>query len=314
MNDQQASVSQQGLDQQSQHYTSVSPGIFLPRSSRQNGRYIPVSHEIHSTSPPAHTTLCAQLFFHLRRFFPWHHASRPDSKKHRTLPTTNTTHISTQISPSATNFYRPYPSLTFRSPPHEGRTPGTTPPPNSQVTRWCVVSTLDGLAECVQSIVSAADEEAVLYVFFYPAACGDLLVVNLQCTVYIINLTLLGGRAGLDARGTFSMSQLEASIGTPIPSKSCDARRSPEIGILPSLRGVLESPAVSKVCFDTRSIVSALSWRVHGVVMRGVGDVQVMELAGRRSRSSGESDYARRAPVCEKKVGSMPRDLRTCLE
>lgn len=300
----------------------------LPWSSRQKG-HTPVSQTHFNLPPP---NLFSQTCCHLRRFFCFPSSRKPKStNQHHHRPPA--AHPSTSA--------RPFPSLLFRAVRDE-RTPGT--PPRTKV-RWCVVATLDGLAECVQAVVSTDDAE--LYVHLHhehssgpvptPARSRvDWLVVHLRGgtgssttagAVYIIDLPLLG-RAGLEARGMFSVAQLEASYRHAATTRtSADASTlferegtSLEVGRLPSFRGLLESPAISKVCFDALPVVSALG-REYGIAMRGVGDVRIMELAGRRSRSlsgsgSGwgelESQLGYRKRDAREKV--RPRDLRTCLE
>lgn len=185
-----------------------------------------------------------------------------------------------------TNDDRPYPSLVFRTASSE-RGPFA---PRSRL-RFCLVDTQDGVGELVQAVVSTDD--AVLYLDVVAAAVADaplLLVINLHPTdrVYIVDLGAGAGAGGgallLDAMHDLSTAQLGGGGGAG------------DLGplALPSLRGLLESPAAAKVVFDARAVAAALC----GVALRGVLDLQLAELAGRPA-------YSHRVRL---------RDLRACLE
>lgn len=123
--------------------------------------------------------------------------------------------------------------------------------------------------------------------------------------IYIADLQNLGPK-GLDLRHDFNPAQLQS---TTCLNTDPDPRRQSvlDIGRLPSLRGLLESPSISKVVFDSKATVSALS-TATGITLGGLQDIQVMELAGRPLPALlyfHRKDMARRVES---------RSLRCCLE
>ncbi|KAF3766588.1 hypothetical protein M406DRAFT_68908 [Cryphonectria parasitica EP155] len=184
---------------------------------------------------------------------------------------------------------RPYPSLLFHPVPFE-RTAFTTQPRK----RFCTVHTHDGLGEMIQSIVST--DHATLYLYMK----GGVLVIALDPAerIYMVDLQRLG-LTGLGVRQPFNTAQLQASSsGGPSDGGPLllDQDR------LPSLKGLLESPSIAKVMFDSRATVAALRdpW---GIALRGVQDIQLMELAGRPLLPPGR-------PFHRKLEGrAMPRNL-----
>lgn len=125
--------------------------------------------------------------------------------------------------------------------------------------------------------------------------------------IYIVDLQTLGAD-GLDARHDFNPAQLHATAAGL--AREPDHRRQQallDIGRLPSLRGLLESPSISKAVFNSTQTAPALSAAL-GITLRGLEDIQVVELVGRPLAAllySPCSDVGRR-------VGS--RSLRCCLE
>lgn len=179
------------------------------------------------------------------------------------------------------------------------------------------MDTADGLAEMIQSIVST--DEATLYLdvvqpFAYKKVEGQhpLIIILLHPNerVYVVDLST---GAGLDTRQDFALVQLEAVVGRDDLAR----RRSLEVGRLPSLRGILESPSVIKVVFDSGSVAAALSIH-YGVSLRGLTDLQLMELIGRPLDATALDP---RLAFHRKFVVARPhrravelRDLRACLE
>lgn len=150
--------------------------------------------------------------------------------------------------------------------------------------------------------------------------------------VYIVDLATLG-QVGLEARQNFSLEQLRAETSdTTSPGIGVDVdtrRHSLDVGRLPSLRDLLESPSIEKVMFDSRVVAAALGRKRRRSrreecgcvsVMRGVADIQLMELAGRRMEGAAGGweihDYRRRGGDGGGivKTVNKPRDLRGCLE
>lgn len=239
---------------------------------------------------------------------------------------TSTTHP--QI-PSA----RPFPCLLSRAFPGE-RTPWAQ---SCSRLRYSVIDSLDGLAEMIQSIVVGGgggdddDDDIALYIYLHHhlqrphQRLDDGLPPPLCLAVYphpgervfVVDLSALG-RAGLEARQGLSLEQLRAGAGV------ADAQQQRQRGLvgfdvsgrLPSLRGLLESPAVAKVAFDARGLAAGL-WERHGVAVRGVRDVQLMELAGRREQTEAAAAELGVGVTVASACGggrARPRDLRTCLE
>lgn len=169
----------------------------------------------------------------------------------------------------------------------------------------------------IQSIVST--DEAILYLDVvgpvankYAEGLDPLLIILLHPNerVYVIDL---GTGAGLDTRQDFALVQLEAIVGR----NDLARRRSLEVGRLPSLRGVLESPSVTKVVFDLGSVVAGLSSR-YGVSLRGATDLQLMELIGRPLGTIALDPrlaFHRKFSVTRPHRRTVePRNLRVCLE
>lgn len=142
-------------------------------------------------------------------------------------------------------------------------------------------------------------------------------------SVYILDLRVIGGGRGLDTRQDFALVQLEANLGR----NDLARRKSLEVGMLPSLRGVLESPSVAKVVFNSTRVAAALK-KEYGVSLRGVTDLQLMEQTGRQP-SAAAAAAALMDPrlAFHRKFTVTPttcptsrhdkqelRDLRTCLE
>lgn len=139
--------------------------------------------------------------------------------------------------------------------------------------------------------------------------------------VYILNLHDIGGGRGLDTRQDFALVQLEANLGR----NDLARRKSLEVGMLPSLRGVLESPSVAKVVFNSTRVAAALK-KEYGVSLRGVTDLQVMEQTGRQPCAAAvvlmepKLAFHRKFTVTPttrstSRHGKQElRDLRTCLE
>lgn len=234
---------------------------------------------------------------------------------------------------------RPFPTLIFHAILDE-RSEGAT---YLSKMRWCTVDTPDGLAEMIQTIVSAPDSNdgrgdkktTTLYLAFHQ----DLLAIHLYPTdkIFIVDLPSLGDTAALDLRAPFNPAQLLHATTATTPEKSTttaatgsqpdptkddikaiDARNGVqrnsvlEIGALPSLRGLLESPTLPKIVFDSSDTVRALS-NTWGVSLRGVRDIQIVELAGRPVPL-----FHRKANV-DRRVGGAGaatklRTLRACLE
>lgn len=207
---------------------------------------------------------------------------------------------------------RPYPALIFRAVLGEQTTGASR---SLSKMRWCTVDTLNGLGEMVQSIVSTDD--AALYVAFQES--GSLLTIHLHPNdkIYIIDLQKLGGADALDLRQTFNTAQLHATATNTSPDEGAitaednDPARQQEptlldIGHLPSLRGLLESPSITKVIFDTTETVPALH-EAYGVALYGVRDIQLMDIAGQPVRT-----FFHRKQVT--RHGAVSRNLRCCLE
>lgn len=168
----------------------------------------------------------------------------------------------------------------------------------------------------IQSIVST--DEPALYLDTHQRQ-PHLLTILVHPTdrVYIVDLPALSNvGAGLDSRQDFALVQLEATTGI----EDLARRKSLEVGKLPSLRRLLESPSVVKVVFDSSRVATALS-RDHGVLLRGVADIQLMEAVNRCQSHPDHPDtvpnlqfhrtfVARRRPRHVERL----RDLRTCLE
>lgn len=182
----------------------------------------------------------------------------------------------------------------------------------------------------IQSIVaisSAVDEDdddngvaAALYIYLHRRPHRWWLAVYPRPgeRVFVVDLSTLGSWAGLaEARRRSCLEQLLAIAADAADNDTQRRRRQQQqssAGVaardVPSLRGLLESPSVAKVLFDARGAAAGL-WEGYGVAVRGVRDVQLMELAGRRVDAGGQGVMG--------KVGSRggrarPRDLRTCLE
>lgn len=168
-------------------------------------------------------------------------------------------------------------------------------------TRFCVVDTQDGLAELIQTIVSIDD--AVIFLRLR----GPFLVVHMQSTnhVHIVDLLVLGETV-FGTRQNFSPAQAAATV-----VKGHDDGRDPrwsDIGLLPSLKAILESPSIPKILFDCRPTTAKLHQR-YRIDMCGVQDIQLIELAARPNPPTRHLQFHRkglRAPEL--------RDLRRCLE
>lgn len=190
---------------------------------------------------------------------------------------------------------RPYPALLFRTIPSE-----TTPNGPRSFIRWAVVDQPDGAGELVQTVVST--DNATLYLALPHPTLLAVYLLEPRKRVYLIDLATLGCE-GLEARQNFNPSQLRAQYEDQREKKEPTL----DIGRLPSLRGLLESPAVSKVLFDCRDVASVLKERWGVWLMGGVWDVQLMELTERQGRTP--VNYHLRDVKCVE-----ARDLRTCLE
>lgn len=123
--------------------------------------------------------------------------------------------------------------------------------------------------------------------------------------IYIVDLQTLG-LEGLDLRHGFNPAQLHSTTCLDIEP---DPRRPSllDIGRLPSLRGLLESPSIHKVVFDSKKTAPALN-AAFAITLRGLQDVQVIELTGRPLPASfyfHRKDIGRRVDY---------RSLRCCLE
>lgn len=170
-------------------------------------------------------------------------------------------------------------------------------------TRFCIVDTQDGVAEFCQSIISIDD--AVLYLHLQ----GPLLAVQLHPSnrVHIIDLQVLGPIA-FGVRQDFNPAQADATTAEKTDDISRDRGWS-DIGRLPSLKAILESPSIPKVLFDCRPTTSTLH-RQYQIGLRGVEDVQLMELASGRPTTLMQPLQFHRKGM---KVPEL-RDLRACLE
>lgn len=179
----------------------------------------------------------------------------------------------------------------------------------SKKLRYCVVDTADGLAEMIQTIVSTDDATLYLDVVEQQQQQQVLLLAILlhpNNRAYVVDVGGLGGGRGLDARQEFALVQLTASLGgggapdqenqenqdqdededegaAAAAARRLARRKSLEVGTLPSLRGVLESPSVAKVVFDAAGVAAALH-EAYGVSLRGAADLQRMEQTGRCRR------------------------------
>lgn len=197
--------------------------------------------------------------------------------------------------------------------------------------RYCVVDTADGLAEMIQTIVSTDDATLYLDVVEQQQQQQLLLAILLQPNnrAYVVDVGVLGGGGrGLDARQEFALVQLTASLGgggggaPPDENQDQDEddeegaaaarrlarRKSLEVGTLPSLRGVLESPSVAKVVFDATRVAAALD-EAYGVSLRGAADVQRMEQTG-RCRRPAPAPAAAAALAAVAVVAAAARDPR----
>ncbi|KAJ4420708.1 hypothetical protein N0V82_004147 [Gnomoniopsis sp. IMI 355080] len=194
---------------------------------------------------------------------------------------------------------RPYPALIFRAVPGE-QTPGVS----KSKTRWCMVDTHDGLGELVQSIVSTDD--ALLCLDFQEQ--GSLLVIHLHPNdkIYIVDLQTLGAEV-LELRHGFNPAQLHSSTTCLEIAPDPRGQSLLDIGQLPSLRGLLESPSIHKVVFDSKKTAPALD-AAFAVTLRGLQDVQVIEITGRPLPASL---YFHRKDI-GRRIDS--RSLRCCLE
>lgn len=168
-------------------------------------------------------------------------------------------------------------------------------------TRFCVVDTQDGMAELIQTIVSIGD--TVLFIYIH----GPCLIIHLHFTnrVHIVDLQVLGPTA-FESRQSFSPAQAAATVATG-PDISRDPRWS-DIGRLPSLKAVLESPSIPKILFDCRPTTTTLHQR-YRIGLCGVQDIELMELAGRPNPSIQHLQFHRK----QVRVSEL-RDLRRCLE
>lgn len=123
--------------------------------------------------------------------------------------------------------------------------------------------------------------------------------------IYVVDLQKLGPHA-LELRHNFVPTQLHST--TCLETELDPLQRVLlDIGQLPSLKGVLESPSISKVVFNSEKTAPALK-AAMGITLRGLHDIQVMEMAGRPLPASL---YFHRKGV-SRHVGS--RSLRCCLE
>lgn len=189
-----------------------------------------------------------------------------------------------------------------------------------------MVDTQDGLGELVQSVVSTVNhhqglrisrlglpqrtdiipqDDALLCLNFETQ--GSLLVIHLHPNdkIYIVDLHQLGP-AALELRHDFVPTQLHST--TSVHTELDPLQRSLlEIGQLPSLKGILESPSICKVVFDSEKTAPALKVAL-GITVRGLQDIQVMEMAGRPLPASlyfHRKDFGRHVKS---------RSLRCCLE
>lgn len=178
--------------------------------------------------------------------------------------------------------------------------------------RFCMVDTQDGLGELIQNIVSV--DGVVLYLGTQGTKAG-IIMIRLypdDDRVYIFDLKTLGSGV-FEKRSNFCMAQLRATTTGWYPDSESEPnyanhqRESLEVGRLPSLRDILESPVITKVVFDSWGVAAAL-FRHHGIRLCGVCDIQLMELAGRLPLLAGQLFHRKNVHRVE------PRDLRTCLE
>lgn len=123
--------------------------------------------------------------------------------------------------------------------------------------------------------------------------------------IYIVDLQKLGPEA-LELRHDFVPTQLHST--TCLHTELDPLQRVLlDIGQLPSLKGLLESPSISKVVFNSEKTAPALQ-AAMGITLRGLHDIQVMEMAGRPLPASL---YFHRKGMA-RRVES--RSLRCCLE
>lgn len=190
---------------------------------------------------------------------------------------------------------RPFPCLQFRAVPGERTSWGQS----SSRLRYSLVHSGHELGEMIQNIVSSTHDVAlyiyldcrsvshahqhqherhsrqtqlkprrILFLTIYPHP-GD--------RIYVIELMALG-RIGLEECQELSLEQLQAGVAARKTTKTgndfvgINGRQGLtqlNLGRLPSLRTLLESPAITKVMFDSRSAVAKLR-EACGVVTRGV--------------------------------------------
>lgn len=123
--------------------------------------------------------------------------------------------------------------------------------------------------------------------------------------IYIVDLQKLGPEA-LELRHDFVPTQLHST--TCLDTELDPLQRVLlDIGQLPSLKGLLESPSISKVVFNSEKTAPALQ-AAMGIRLRGLHDLQVMEMTGRPLPASL---YFHRKGMA-RRVES--RSLRCCLE
>lgn len=173
--------------------------------------------------------------------------------------------------------------------------------PTTAPLRYTIVDTEDGLAEMLQTITSA-ENEATLYTYIhvqkeeiqlteYSYLLDDKEIADMQeeqlVTVtilmypfnraYVVDMKTLGN----DAFGRcpdFSLLQLAGEEGrTDLEGRR---RESLDLGQLPPLRGLLESPYITKVIFDSAHAAAAV-WGNNFINMQGVVDMQLLEKMSR---------------------------------
>lgn len=227
---------------------------------------------------------------------------------------------------SSTASTRPFPSLVFRAAPSE-RTPCAVQQPSRARLRYCVVASRDGLGEMIQHIVVSA---TALYVYHLGRrdACSLLTIYpHPGGRVYVVDLGALG-RMELEERQSLCLEQTRiaqdaetrdgvvcwGALDMQQQQQQQQRRRQGDEALdadghsrrrqlLPSLRDLLENAAVPKIAFDARATVEGLRARC-GFAVRGMRDVQLMEVAGRRRQGAAGTRGGK----------ARLRDLRMCLE
>lgn len=247
--------------------------------------------------------------------------SRPPSSSREKKTTRATRPAHKSHTRSRTPSTRPFPSLVFRAVPSE-RTPCAAQQPSRARLRYCVVASRDGLGEMMQNIVASP---TALYVYhlgrrdarpllaIYPHPGGRIYVIDLGALGRMVleerqGFCLEQSRIANDAEATDgvvfggALDMLQQQRRQGHKALDGDGHRSRR-HLLPSLRDLLENVAVPKVAFDARATVEGL-WVRCGFAVRGMRDLQLMEVAGRRRQGADGTRGGK----------TRLRDLRTCLE